>query len=92
MRPRTASGDEGEQAHREANVQQQRGAMHHGIVLVGLPYTEPQLSSTSTGGTPYGASHHAGAGSAPKPPSSDELALAEALGRRVASIAVRLAA
>lgn len=66
--------------------------MHHGMVLVGLPYTEPQLSSTTTGGTPYGASHHAGAGSAPKPPSSDELALAEALGRRVANIALRLAA
>lgn len=66
--------------------------MHHGMVLVGLPYTEPQLSSTTTGGTPYGASHHAGAGGAPKPPSSDELALAEALGRRVANIALRLAA
>lgn len=66
--------------------------MHHGMVLVGLPYSEPQLSTTTGGGTPYGASHHAGAGSAPKPPSSDELALAEALGRRVATIALRLAA
>ncbi|MES2884088.1 MAG: NAD(P)H:quinone oxidoreductase [Pseudomonadota bacterium] len=66
--------------------------LHHGMVLVGLPYSEPQLSTTTSGGTPYGASHHAGVGGAPKPPSSDELALAEALGRRVASIAVRLAA
>ena len=66
--------------------------LHHGMVLVGLPYSEPQLSTTSSGGTPYGASHHAGVASAPKPPGSDELALAEALGRRVANIAVRLAA
>lgn len=66
--------------------------LHHGMVLVGLPYSEPQLSTTTSGGTPYGASHHAGVGSAPRPPGSDELALAEALGRRVAGIAVRLAA
>lgn len=66
--------------------------LHHGMVLVGLPYSEPQLSATTTGGTPYGASHHAGAGSAPRPPSPDELALAEALGRRVAGIALKLAA
>lgn len=65
--------------------------LHHGMVLVGLPYSEPQLSTTTGGGTPYGASHHAGAGGAPRPPSTDELALAEALGRRVATIASRLA-
>ena len=66
--------------------------LHHGMVLVGLPYSEPQLSTTTSGGTPYGASHHAGVGSSPRPPGSDELALAEALGRRVANIAMRLAA
>jgi len=66
--------------------------MHHGMVLVGLPYSEPQLSTTRSGGTPYGASHHAGVGGAPQPPSADELALAEALGRRVASIAAKLIA
>ncbi len=66
--------------------------MHHGMVLVGLPYSERALSTTSSGGTPYGASHHAGAGSAPKPPTADEVALAEALGQRVAAIAARLAA
>lgn len=66
--------------------------LHHGMVLVGLPYSEPQLSTTSSGGTPYGASHHAGVGSAPRAPNADELALAEALGRRVAGIALRLAA
>ena len=66
--------------------------MHHGMVLVGLPYSEPQLSTTRSGGTPYGASHHAGVGAVPQPPSADELALAEALGRRVAAIAAKLAA
>ncbi len=66
--------------------------LHHGMVLVGLPYSEPQLSSTRSGGTPYGASHHAGTGSTPRSPDADELALAEALGRRVARIALRLAA
>jgi NAD(P)H dehydrogenase (quinone) len=65
---------------------------HHGMVLVGLPYTEPQLSSTTSGGTPYGASHHAGVGAAPRAPTADEIALAEALGRRVATMAARLAA
>ena len=66
--------------------------LHHGMVLVGVPYSEPQLSTTSSGGTPYGASHHAGVGSAPRIPTTDELALAEALGRRVATIAGKLAA
>ncbi len=66
--------------------------LHHGMVLVGLPYTEPQLSTTTGGGTPYGASHHAGVGSVSKPPTADELALAEALGQRVATIAAKLAA
>jgi len=66
--------------------------LHHGMVLVGLPYSEAALSTTSSGGTPYGASHHAGVGSAPRAPTADELALAEALGRRVAGIAAKLAA
>ncbi len=64
--------------------------MHHGMLLVGLPYSEARLSTTTSGGTPYGASHHAGVGSSPKPPTADELALAEALGARVAQIAARL--
>ncbi len=65
--------------------------LHHGMLLVGLPYTEPQLVTTSSGGTPYGASHHAGSGNDPRPLSKDEEALCLALGRRVAEIAVRLA-
>ena len=63
--------------------------LHHGCVIVGIPFTEPQLSSTRTGGTPYGASHVAGGQDDPQP-SDEEAALARALGRRVADIARRL--
>ena len=65
--------------------------LHHGCVIVGIPFTEPQLSSTRTGGTPYGASHVAGGEDDPQP-SEEEAALARALGRRVADIARRLEA
>jgi NAD(P)H dehydrogenase (quinone) len=64
--------------------------LHHGMVLVGIPYTERALSSTRAGGTPYGASHHAGSGDSIAL-SDDEKTLAHALGRRVAELAVRLA-
>jgi len=57
--------------------------LHHGMVLVGLPYAEPALLNTRTGGTPYGASHWAG-GDGQQPISPDEAALCQALGRRVA--------
>lgn len=65
--------------------------LHHGMVLVGLPYSEPPLSITESGGTPYGASHVAGTGGAPRPLTRDEIALCEALGRRVAMTARKLA-
>ncbi|WP_407354257.1 NAD(P)H:quinone oxidoreductase [Luteimonas sp. R10] len=65
--------------------------LHHGCVLVGIPYTEPALSSTRGGGTPYGASHVSGNADDPQP-SDDEAALARALGRRVAQLAAKLAA
>ncbi len=65
--------------------------LHHGMLIVGLPFTEQDLSTTTAGGTPYGASRvvHAGA-----PPALDgaERRLAQALGARVAAIALRLAA
>ena len=64
--------------------------LHHGCVIVGIPFTEPLLSSTRSGGTPYGASHVAGAQDDPQP-SDEEAALARALGRRLADIAARLA-
>ena len=64
--------------------------LHHGCLIVGIPFTEPLLSTTRSGGTPYGASHVAGGEDNPMP-SDDEAALARALGRRVASIARKLA-
>ncbi len=64
--------------------------LHHGMLLVGLPYSEPELSKTTTGGTPYGASH-VSFNRSPDPLSDDEAALARALGKRVATIAGRLA-
>ncbi len=63
--------------------------LHHGMVLVGIPYSEAALTSTSSGGTPYGASHLAGARSE-NPITDDERNLCRALGRRVATIAQRL--
>jgi NAD(P)H dehydrogenase (quinone) len=64
--------------------------LHQGMLLVGVPYTEPALSSTQAGGTPYGASHVAGTGKSPNALSKEEETLAQALGKRVAEIAVRL--
>lgn len=64
--------------------------LHHGCVIAGIPYTEPLLSSTRSGGTPYGASHVAGAKDEPQL-TDEESALARALGRRIADLAVRLA-
>jgi NAD(P)H dehydrogenase (quinone) len=65
--------------------------LHHGMLLVGLPYTEPALTATQSGGTPYGASHVAGA-KGDNPISEHERELARALGRRLADVARRLAA
>lgn len=63
--------------------------LHHGMLIVGIPYTEAALSSTATGGTPYGASHVAGS-SNQIPISEDERKLAFALGKRLALAALRL--
>ncbi len=63
--------------------------LHHGMLITGLPYSEPALLKTTTGGTPYGASHLAGIDSR-NPLSDDEISLCRALGRRVADIALRL--
>jgi NAD(P)H dehydrogenase (quinone) len=64
--------------------------LHHGMVIVGLPYSEPELTSTKQGGTPYGASHVAGIGS-DQPVSEAEKKLCIALGKRLAQTAVKLA-
>jgi NAD(P)H dehydrogenase (quinone) len=65
--------------------------MHHGMVLVGLPYSEPSLGNTISGGTPYGASHIGGAMD-DQPLSEDEKKLCFALGQRLAQTAVKLSA
>jgi NAD(P)H dehydrogenase (quinone) len=64
--------------------------LHHGMLLVGLPFTEPGVNATTGGGGPYGASHVAGAGAAALITDA-ERQLAQALGRRVATVAARLA-
>jgi NAD(P)H dehydrogenase (quinone) len=63
--------------------------LHHGALIVGLPFTQPELNTTRSGGTPYGASHVAGT-AADREVDEDERALARALGKRVATIAARL--
>lgn len=64
--------------------------LHHGAVIVGIPFTEPLLNSTTSGGTPYGASHVSGVDGG-RSLTEDEKQLARALGKRVADIAIRLA-
>ncbi len=64
--------------------------LHHGMVAVGLPYSEAALHSTRSGGTPYGASHIAGQ-SNDLPISEDEKALCVAQGLRVAELALKMA-
>ncbi len=63
--------------------------LHHGMLIVGLPYTEPLLTTSKTGGSPYGASHVTW-NQSPDQLSKDEIYLAQALGERVASITRRL--
>mgnify|MGYP006137399147 CR=1 FL=1 len=65
--------------------------MHHGMVAVGIPYSHAALHHTQTGGTPYGASHIAGA-DGKLTISDDEITLCKALGERVATIALALGA
>ena len=65
--------------------------MHHGMVLLGIPYSEPELSSTASGGTPYGASHVGGSAD-DRPITEDERKLCIALGKRLAQAALKLAA
>ena len=64
--------------------------LHHGMYLVGLPYTERALNETRSGGTPYGATHVSGTAAAAAQLTEHEKHLAQALGRRVAVLAVQL--
>ena len=65
--------------------------LHHGMVVLGIPFTESALNTTRSGGTPYGASHVAGMQDDPEP-GDDEKQLARALGRRLADTARKLQA
>lgn len=64
--------------------------LHHGMLIVGIPYSEPDLLTTASGGTPYGASHTAGT-SSDQPITEHERKLCMALGKRLALAAVKLA-
>jgi len=63
--------------------------LHHGMIMAGIPYTEPGLMNTQTGGTPYGVSHFAGKESNPTL-SQDEIDLCQAQGQRIAQLAKQL--
>jgi NAD(P)H dehydrogenase (quinone) len=65
--------------------------LHHGMVIVGVPYTEPELNSTRSGGTPYGATHVSGTAN-DRTVNDEESKLAFALGKRLATLAKRIAA
>lgn len=62
---------------------------HQGMIIMGLPYTETDLNTTRTGGTPYGVSHYAGTAS-DYPVSDEEMVLAKNMGKRIATIALSL--
>ena len=63
--------------------------LHHGMLVIGLPYTQAELNATRAGGTPYGASHFAGLAD-DQPVSDDERTLCIAQGRRLAELALKL--
>lgn len=63
--------------------------LHHGMVIAGIPYSASELLTTQSGGTPYGATHVAGADSR-RSPDAQELALAQAQGRRLGELALQL--
>lgn len=63
--------------------------MHQGMLICGLPYSEPELGSTQSGGTPYGPSHYAGS-DGKRSVDKNELALCHALGKRLALLAQKL--
>ena len=65
--------------------------LHHGMLILGLPYTLPEVTHTSSGGSPYGATHWAGAND-DKPLTDEERTLCIALGKRLAETARKLAA
>ena len=76
--------------HESTLVSMMLPLLHHGMLIVGVPYSEPELMLTREGGTPYGASHNAGPAS-DQPISGHEKKLCVAMGRRLAETALKLA-
>jgi NAD(P)H dehydrogenase (quinone) len=66
--------------------------LHHGMLFLGIPFTERGLNQTRSGGTPYGATHVAGLAAQPATLSEDEITLARVQGRRIAEVAATLSA
>jgi NAD(P)H dehydrogenase (quinone) len=64
--------------------------LHHGMLLVGIPFTERGVNQTRTGGTPYGATHVSGLAEQPGALSEDEITLARTQGKRIAQVAATL--
>jgi NAD(P)H dehydrogenase (quinone) len=62
--------------------------LHHGMLISGIPYSEPALQQTQSGGTPYGASHISG--SSGKDLTADEIQICQALGRSIAELSLKL--
>jgi len=71
-------------------ISMQLPLLHHGMMVLGVPYNETNLFTTTTGGTPYGASHMAG-GNSDNPLSEHEKAICRTMGKRLASVALKLA-
>ncbi len=63
--------------------------LHHGMMLMGVPYDVPELLSTETGGTPYGASHVAGSSNS-STLSKDEIKICQSVGKRLTQVASKL--
>lgn len=63
--------------------------LHHGMIIIGVPYTVPELTSTKSGGTPYGPSHRSGADGDPTL-TAEEKTICQALGKRLAEITLEL--
>lgn len=63
--------------------------LHHGMLLLGIPYTQEELNTTETGGTPYGVTHVAGINN-DRPLSRDEITLAKRLGERLAQVTLKM--
>jgi len=75
--------------HETTLISMMHPLLHHGMIILGLPYSEVTLLHTKTGGTPYGPSHYSGTENNPSL-SKDEQSLCQSLGKRLANTAIKL--